>query len=57
MLKEDLRQLFQYIASEYETYEEIKEGVRSLHSENVITDDEYNYILQEWDNMLEEFGL
>ena len=54
---EHARETFRSIASQYETYDEIKESIRSLHSADELTDEEYDYILEEWDNMLAEFGL
>lgn len=54
---EHARKVFKSIAEQYETYEDIKEHIRGLHSTDELTDEEYNYILQEWDNMLTEFGL
>lgn len=54
---EHARKIFRSIAKQYETYEDIKEHIRDLHSTGELSDNEYNYILQEWDNMLIEFGL
>ena len=45
------------IAEKHDTYEEIKEELRSLHSSDVLTDDEYNYLLEEWDNILIKYNL
>lgn len=56
----DIKKAVEYfvdIARRNETYEEIKEELRSLHSSDVITDDEYNYLLEEWDNILIEYNL
>lgn len=50
-------ELFVDIAKENDTCEDIKEELRSLHSSDVITDEQYNYILQEWDNILAENNL
>lgn len=54
---EHAREIFKSIAEQYETCEEIKDSIRSLVSVNELTEEEYDYILQEWDNMLVEFGL
>ena len=54
---EHARKVFKSIAEQYETYDDIKEHIRSLHSTDELTDEEYDYILLEWDNMLKEFGL
>jgi len=50
-------ELFVDIAKENETCEDIIEELRSLLSFGAITDDEYDYILQEWDNILAENNL
>ena len=50
-------ELFVDIAKENDTCEDITEELRSLCSFGTITDDEYNYILQEWDNILAENNL
>ena len=50
-------ELFVDIAKENETCEDIKEELRSLRSFDAITDDQYNYILREWDNILAENNL
>ena len=54
---EHARNVFESIAEQYETCEDIEKHIRSLHSANELTDEEYDYILQEWDNMLVDFGL
>lgn len=56
----DIKKAVEYfvdIAQSNETYEEIKEKLRSLHSCDELTDDEYNYLLAEWDNILAEYNL
>ena len=45
------------IAEDSEDYYEIKDELRSLHSFGDITDAEYDYILENWDNLLKEHGL
>lgn len=50
-------ELFVDIAKKNDNYEDIKEELRSLHSSDIITDDQYNYILQEWDNILTKYNL
>lgn len=50
-------EIFVEIAEQYKTYDEIKEHIRSLHSADELSDDEYNYILQEWDNILRKYNL
>ena len=54
---EHAREIFKSIAEQYETCEEITDCIRSLVSVGELTQEEYDYILQEWDNMLAEFGL
>lgn len=55
--KEKAEEYFINIASQYEEYWDIKDSIRNLHSCDVLTDDEYNYILQEWDNLLKKHNL
>lgn len=50
-LKEMLFDLFE----QYEDYESIKECVRSYHSSYFITDEDYNTILENYDNWLREY--
>ena len=38
-------------------YYDIREKVRSLESENIINQEQYNYILGEWDNILKKHNL
>lgn len=45
------------IAKQYDNYDDIKDRIRSLHSFGELTDAQYNYILDEWDNMLADNGL
>ena len=51
---EKVKNYFKELNEQFEDYEEIKEGLRNLHSEELITDAEYNYVLQNWDNLLVE---
>ena len=54
---EKLEKLFAGIAEQHECYDDIKEDIRSLHSSDVISDDDYNYLLENWDNILRKFNL
>ena len=54
---EHAREIFLEIAEQYETCEEMIDAFRSLQSCGELTEEEYNYINKEWDNMLAEFGL
>jgi hypothetical protein len=54
---EHATELFIDIASQYEEYDDIKDRIRGLHSFGELTDDEYDYIITEWDNLLAEYGL
>ena len=51
-----LKEFFKSIASQYATYEEIIEDIRSLNSAKVISDEEYNYILEHWNELLKELN-
>ena len=49
--------LFIDIAEDYEECYDILERVRGLHSFGEITDDEYDYITVNWDNLLKKYNL
>lgn len=51
VLKEILFNLF----SEYNDYEDIISSLRSLNSENIISNEEYNIILENYDKWLKEW--
>lgn len=51
---EKLKELFKDIASQYETYEEIIEDIRGLNSAEEISDDDYDCILEHWDEWINE---
>jgi hypothetical protein len=55
--KKEVEEIFVSIASEYEDCEPIIEELRNLNSCNEITDEEYNYLQAEWDNLLEKYDL
>lgn len=45
------------IARECEDCNEIKDRIRSLHSCKVLTDEECDYLLENWDEILEKNNL
>ena len=53
---ERAKNYFKNLCEQYEYCEDMKEGLRTLHSQDLITDDEYNYVLENWDNLLVELG-
>jgi hypothetical protein len=53
---EKVKNYFKELNEQFEDYEEIKEGLRSLHSKELITNAEYDYVLQNWDDLLVELG-
>ena len=53
---EKVKNYFRELNEQFEDCEDIKEGLRSLHSEELITDAAYNYVLPNWDNLLVELG-
>lgn len=53
---EKVEKLFVETARYNGTYDDMKDEIRSYHSSDYITDEEYNYILQEWDNMLDKYA-
>lgn len=54
---EDLKEIIFDLFDEYEEYEDIKDALRSLHSSRVITDDEYNYIIANYEDLLEDWEI
>ena len=55
--KQYAEETFVNIARQHTEYNDIKDRIRGLHSYNEITDAQYNYILDEWDNMLKKHNL
>ena len=53
---EHAKQIFFEMADMYDTYEDMKEHIRSLHSAGELTDAEYDTICEEWDTWLEEWS-
>lgn len=54
---EHAEELFIDIAQQYEEYYDIKDRIRGLHSYGELTDEEYDYIISEWDNLLSKHNL
>lgn len=52
--KLSIKEQFKDIAVHYKDYNEIKEVLRSLHSNGEISDGQYNYCLEMWDIWLSE---
>lgn len=57
MNKEKAEKLFVEIARVSEDTYEIKDSLRSLNSNDELSDEEYNYLLGEWDNILAKNNL
>ena len=49
--------LFVDTAKQFEEYDDIKDKIRSLHSCGELTDSEYDYILENWDEFLVKHNL
>lgn len=49
--------LFVSTAKQFEEYDDIKDKIRSLHSYGELTDNEYDYILENWDEFLIKHNL
>lgn len=54
-MKEETKKLLFNIFDDYEEYNDIIDSVRSYHSNREITDEEYDYILENYDNLLNEW--
>lgn len=52
---EKVKELLFDLFDRYDTYEEIIADFRSLASEGEVTDQEYDYCLAHWDDLLEEW--
>ena len=50
------KEIFKELNEKFDDYENIKESLRSLHSCEELSDAEYDYILENWDNLLVELG-
>lgn len=55
--KKQLNKIFVEIAKDCNTFDEMKDALRSLNSEGLLTSDEYDYITQNWDEILKNHGL
>ena len=53
---EHAEKIFVEIAKQYETCEEMTEALRSLNSAGELSTEEYDYLNEEWDNLLAEYG-
>ena len=49
--------LFLDLAEEFEDCDNILDGLRNLESEGELSEEQYNYIIQNWDNILKEHDL
>ena len=52
----DLKELVFDLFEKYEDYEDIINGIRSLVSENEITDSDYNFILDNYNDLCREYN-
>ena len=52
---QDLKELVFDLFDKYEDYEDIINGIRSLVSENEITDSDYNFILDNYCDLYKEY--
>ena len=57
MNKQKAEELFIEIAKQYEEHDDIKDRIRGLHSYGELTDEEYDYIIENWDSLLAEHNL
>ena len=39
----------------YEEYDDIKDALRNMNSDRVVTDEEYDYAILYWDELLKEW--
>lgn len=55
MRKKELKNILEDLFNEYEFYEDIINALRSLNTENEITNEEYDYILTNYESWLNEW--
>ena len=55
--KQQAEELFIDIAMQYEEYDDIKDRIRGLNSFGELTDEQYDYILENWDKLLKKHNL
>jgi hypothetical protein len=55
MNNERLKEILFNLFNEYNDYEDIISGLRSLNSENIISNEEYNIILENYNKWLKEW--
>ena len=55
--KQQAEKIFIEIAEKETEYGEIKEQIRNLHSRDELDDEQYNYILENWDKLLQKHNL
>lgn len=53
---EKVKNYFKELNERFDDYQDVKEGLRNLNSSGSISDAEYNYVLENWDNLLVELG-
>lgn len=54
---EHAEKLFIDVARQYDTWQDIEAKIEELFKNKELTKDEYDYIEEEWDNLLFENGL
>ena len=57
MDKKKAEDLFVEVAGELTTAEEILDKLRDYNSMEILSDEEYNFLLEEWDNLLKDYGI
>ena len=55
--KQQAEKMFIEIAEKETEHDEIKEQIRSLHSHDELDDEQYNYILENWNKLLQKYNL
>ena len=55
--KQQAENMFIEIAEKETEHDEIKEQIRSLHSHDELDDEQYNYILENWNKLLQKHNL
>ena len=51
-----VKNYFKELNEKFTDYQDVKEGLRTLHSNGIISNSEYDYVLENWDDLLVELG-
>lgn len=53
--KDHIKEIMFDLFDKYEEYDDIKDALRNMNSDRVVTDEEYDYAILHWDELLKEW--